>query len=55
MARQVKKIAESKSSNHCCQLLEPKVSHVLSLSELLIDIQREVKKKSTENARVKAF
>jgi len=54
MTRRVKTIAESKSSNHCCQLLEHKKSHVFSLSELLIDIQRDVKKKTIENARVQA-
>ena len=54
MTRRIKTIAESKSSNHCCRLLEPKESHVFSLSELLIDIQREVKKKTIENARMQA-
>jgi len=54
MIHRVKKVTESKSSNHCCQPLEPAGSHVFALSKLLIDIQRDVKNKTIANARVQA-
>ncbi len=54
MTHRVKTIVESKSSNHCCQPLEPKGSHVFVLSKLLMDIQRDVKNKLIKNISVKA-
>ncbi|MEH6447385.1 MAG: hypothetical protein V7765_01890 [Oleispira sp.] len=52
MVHQVKKITESKSSNHSDQAQESAVSHVFAWSKLLIDIQRDVKNKSIANASV---
>jgi hypothetical protein len=52
MIHRVKKITEPKSSNHCCQPLEPAGSHVFALSKVLVNIQRDMKNKLIANANV---